>query len=90
MDRRLRFPCMSGLGSKGRLETRLSSGRRLERSTEHAEAVLLVQPKPKPIRLVRSGLVLSPVKVPSPLKGELTPSVLQALRESEDRYGSVL
>ena len=30
----------------------LSFGWRLERSTERAEVVLLVQPKPKPIRLV--------------------------------------
>ena len=74
-------------GSEGALgDQALSSGRHLERSTECAEAISFVQPKPKPIRLVRSGLTLSPVKVLSPLKGELPPSVLQALSELEDCY----
>ena len=53
---------------------------------ELAEAISFVQPKPKPIRLVQSGLALSPVKALSPLKGELPPSVLQARSELEDRY----
>ena len=32
----------------------LSSGRHLEQSTEHAEAALFVQSRPRPIHLVRS------------------------------------
>ena len=64
----------------------LSSGQHLEQSTEHVKASLFVQPRPEPIRLVQSGQPLSPVKAPSPLKGELPPNVLEALSELKDRY----
>ena len=65
----LRFPCMSGLESRKMPgDEALSSGQCLEWLTEPREAVLLVLPKPKSIHLVRSGIVLSRVKAPSPLK----------------------
>ena len=81
-------PVQRQAGIKGALGDKdLSSGRPLERSTERTEEALFIQPRPRPIRLVWSGQALSPTKAPAPLKGELSPNVLETLSEFqlEDR-----
>ena len=64
----------------------LSSRRPLEQSTEGAEGSLFIQPRSRPIKLVRSGQPLSPAPVSLPLKRTLSPNVLKVLSELEDCY----
>ena len=64
----------------------LFSGRPQVRTTEGTEAPLFIQPRSRPIKLVRSGRHLSPATVSSPLKGFLPSNVLKALSELEDCY----
>ena len=84
----LQLPCTGGLGARERSETvgglfLWAVFRAVNRA--HGSG-LFVPPRPKPICLVQSGHDLSPVKAPLSLKGEVSPSVLEALNELEDHY----